>query len=217
LENGTVGIQIGAGGKILTQQIRGQFDPSIDGTIPIWVPTKDLDGSWTSSGGTLSISATSIPGHWVQGNSTAPVGFFSPQQGKGQVFKNYKPGSGPEAKDYGDVMGFVADLIDWLSTLAEEKRIQAGNKKGMIMNLDGTVHNHSRDPRYFLPGHTYYPPDPAHNCPPGQRCMSAPSPCGTTWPNVCWNGALENPPQTEEPSVRAPKNPASFYYPGGVR
>ena len=35
------------------------------GRIEVWVPTKDLNSRWVDVGGTLTISANSIPGHWV--------------------------------------------------------------------------------------------------------------------------------------------------------
>jgi RHS repeat-associated protein len=135
----------------------------------------------------------------------------------GRVFKGYSPNTGPEAKDYGDAMAFIADLMDWLSAMAQEKQIQAGNKKGMIMNLDGTVHFHTVDgksPTLFNRnehlGHFYYPPNQSDYCPPGQACMGARRPCNT-WPNGCWYPDFER-DEYGGSIVRAPKSPAPFYY-----
>lgn len=133
---------------------------------------------------------------------------------EGRLFKGYESGKGSE----GDIGDFIAAFSDWLASMSEEKRIQAGNKKGMIMNLNGTPHFHTSDgkpptglfDRDYL-GHRYYPPNQQEYCPPGQTCIGPrTAPCNT-WPNGCWSPDFER-DENGASIVRAPSNPAPFYY-----
>ncbi len=144
----------------------------------------------------------------------APTASGEDEEQEGQVFKRHTPNDPPDKVTTGDGMDLAAQLMDLLKTLSEEKRIQEGNKKGFIMNLDGTLHNHYHGPGAFIRGHSYFPPELSDYCPLGKNCMipiSADHPCNT-WPNGCWYPPLENPPLTEEPTLRAPANPSWIYY-----
>jgi len=78
----------------------------------------------------------------------------------GRVFKNPKPGPGAEAENRtAAAAGATEALNNALGPLSEEARIKKGNDLGFIMNLNGTLHNHSRDPNLFIRGHVYFPFD----------------------------------------------------------
>jgi len=125
---------------------------------------------------------------------------------EGRVFKNYQPTRPADEPTDAHVLGVIAKLLDVFESLSQEKRIREGNEKGFIMNLDGTIHDFDYAKNHFRRYHRFVPFQ-GNSCRPGETCIGS---CNN--PSGCWYPALENPPETEMPTVRAPKIPGWFYY-----